>query len=99
MLLNGERSRIKRDTEEGNIRQVASPGFANGESQHLGDNLSSKDLISATESQKRLKMLRNQKKSTNLTDGDGGVSEEEKLVHAWDEDCPYETDDPSTEGR
>ena len=47
---------------------------------------------------KRLKMLRN-KKSTNLIDGDGGVSEEEKLVHAGNEDGPDETDDPSTEGR
>jgi hypothetical protein len=31
MLLNGERPRIKRDTEEGNIGQVASPGVANWE--------------------------------------------------------------------
>src|SRR5882757_10904943 len=29
MLLNGERPRIKRDTEEGNIRQVAGPSLAN----------------------------------------------------------------------
>jgi hypothetical protein len=31
MLLNGERPRIKRDTEEGNIRYVVSPGLANWE--------------------------------------------------------------------
>jgi hypothetical protein len=43
-------------------------------------------------------MLRN-KKSTNLTDGDGGESKEEELVHAGNDDGPDETDDPSTEGR
>ena len=39
---------------------------------------------------------------TNLTgnaavaDADGGVSEKEELVHAGDENCPNETDCPST---
>jgi hypothetical protein len=33
MLLNGERPRIKRDTEEGVFRQVATPGLANWETQ------------------------------------------------------------------
>jgi hypothetical protein len=39
MLLNGERPRIKRDTEEGSIRQVASPGLANWETQQHGETL------------------------------------------------------------
>ena len=38
-------------------------------------------------------------KTTNPTNSDGGVSEEEELVHAGDKDCPDETDHPSTEGR
>ena len=41
MLLNGERPWIKRDTEEGNIRHVASPGHANREAQQHGENLTS----------------------------------------------------------
>jgi hypothetical protein len=40
-----------------------------------------------------------EQKSTYLTDGDGRVSEEEKLVDAGNEDGPNETDDPSAEGR
>ena len=39
VLLNGERPWIKRDTEEGNIRHVASPGLANWETQQQGENL------------------------------------------------------------
>ena len=39
MLLDGERPRIERDTEEGNIRQVASPGLANRETQQNGEKL------------------------------------------------------------
>jgi hypothetical protein len=39
MLLNGERPRIKRDTEEGNIRHVASPCVANWETQQHGEKL------------------------------------------------------------
>jgi hypothetical protein len=39
MLLNRERPRIKRDTEEGNIRHVASPGVANWETQQHGKSL------------------------------------------------------------
>jgi hypothetical protein len=39
MLLNGERPRIKRDTEEGNVWQVASPSPANWETQQYGENL------------------------------------------------------------
>lgn len=31
-------------------------------------------------------------------DGDGGISEEEELVEAWDEDGPAETDEPCAEG-
>lgn len=31
-------------------------------------------------------------------DGDGGISEEEELVQAGDEDGPAETDDPCAEG-
>ena len=31
-------------------------------------------------------------------DGDGGISEEEELVEAWDEDGPAETDEPGAEG-
>jgi hypothetical protein len=45
MLLNGERPRIKRDTEEGYIRQVASPGLANWETQQHGEKLISQDSI------------------------------------------------------
>ena len=92
MLLDRKRPRVKRDAEERNIRQVASPGFANGESQHLGDNLFSKDSIQAQN-------VTGIKNCTNLTDGDGGVSEEKELVHAGNEDSPDETDDPSTESR
>ena len=44
MFLNGERPRVKRDTEEGNIRQVASPGLANWETEQQRENLSSEDL-------------------------------------------------------
>ena len=36
---------------------------------------------------------------TNLVDVDGGVSEEEELVHARNEDSPNKTEDPSTDGR
>jgi hypothetical protein len=36
---------------------------------------------------------------TYLTDADGGVSKEEELVHAGNEDSPHKTEDPSTEGR
>jgi hypothetical protein len=39
MLLNGERPWIKRDTEEGKIRHVASPGLANWETQQLREKL------------------------------------------------------------
>ena len=39
MFLNGERPRIKWDTEERNIRQVASPGLANWKTQQLGEKL------------------------------------------------------------
>jgi hypothetical protein len=52
MLLNGERPRVKRDTEERNIRHVASPGVANRESQQHGDILISQELIQQLESQK-----------------------------------------------
>ena len=45
MLLNGERPGIKRDTEEGNIWQVASPGLANWETQQQRENLNSEDSI------------------------------------------------------
>jgi len=36
---------------------------------------------------------------TDLIDDDGGVSKKEELVHPGKEDCPNETDDPSTECR
>jgi hypothetical protein len=39
MLLDGERPWIKRDTEDGNIWHVASPGLANGETQQLREKL------------------------------------------------------------
>src|SRR5713101_3086269 len=48
--------------------------------------------------QKTIQMPQN-KKSNNRIDADGGVSKEEELVHARDEDGPGEADYPSTEGR
>jgi hypothetical protein len=45
MLLDGERPRINRDTEEGNIREVASPGLANWETQQHWEILISQHLI------------------------------------------------------
>ena len=45
MLLNGERPRIKWDTEEGNIGQVASPGVANWETYQHREILISQDSI------------------------------------------------------
>ena len=38
-------------------------------------------------------------KFTNLTDGDGGVSEIEELIHAGNEGSQNKTDDPSTDCR
>jgi hypothetical protein len=93
MLLNGKRSRIKRDTEEVNIRHVASPGLANWETQQLGGKLIS-HLVTGYPKRDTEGNI-----STNRTDGDGRVSEKEELVHAGNEDSPNETDDPSTEGR
>jgi len=40
----------------------------------------------------------NAQKSTNLRDDYGGMSEEEELVHAGNENSPHEADGPSTEG-
>ena len=45
MLLNGERPRIKRDTEDGNIRQVTGAGLANWETQQHGKILISQESI------------------------------------------------------
>ena len=45
MLLDGERPTIKRDTEDGNIRHVASPGLANWDTQQQGKKLISQDSI------------------------------------------------------
>lgn len=45
MLLDVEWPRIKRDAKDGNVRQITSPSLAHRESQHQGDNLSSKDSI------------------------------------------------------
>lgn len=39
VLFNGERPRVEREAKNGNIWEITSPGFANGKSQHLGDNL------------------------------------------------------------
>ena len=47
MLLDGERPRIKRETEEGNIRQVASQRLANWETQQHGEKLISHLAIRA----------------------------------------------------
>ena len=90
MLLNGERPWIKRDTEEGNIRHVASPGVANWETQQHGENLISH--LATGIPKKRLNAI--EKIFTNLTaeaavaDDDGGVSKIEELVRAGYEDCP-----------
>ena len=45
MLLDGERPGIKRDTEEGNIWDIASPGLANRETQQQRQMLISQDSI------------------------------------------------------
>lgn len=94
MLFNGERSRIKRDAKDGNIRQVTSPGFANRETQYLGDNLSAQESI-----QQRGVQKMGGREIANLSDGDGGESEEKELVDTGNKDGPNETDGPSTEGR
>jgi hypothetical protein len=93
MLLNGKRPRIKRDTEEGNIRQVVSPGLANWETQQLSEKLISRLVTGNPKRDTEGNIF------TNRTDGDGGVSEKEELVHARNEDSPNKTEDPSTEGR
>lgn len=93
VLFNGEWPRIKRDAKEGNIREVTSPGLANGETQYLGDNLFAQESI------QQRGVTKEGKGNANLSDGDGGVSEEEELVHTGNEDSPNETDGPSTEGR
>jgi hypothetical protein len=98
MLLNGERPRIKRDTEEGNIRQVASPGLADWETQQHGGKLSRRIRFNNWDPETETETPWG-KFLTNLNDGDGGVSEREELVHAGNEDSPNKTDDPSTEGR
>ncbi len=98
MLLDGEWPRIKGNAEQGNIRKITSPGFANGESQHLWNNLFSQDRFS-NQGPKKGRLKRRGKKNTHLGNVDGGVSEEEELVRARNEDGPDETDDPSTEGR
>jgi hypothetical protein len=91
MLLNVEWPRIKRDAKDGNVRQITSPSFAHRESQHQGDNLSSKDSIQQRGPHRKIN-------STNRTNADGGVSEEKELVHAGDDDGPGEADYPCTEG-
>jgi len=98
MLLNGEWPRIKRDNEEGNIRQVTCPGLANWESTAWGNTyLAGFDLAAVTPKGRRKR--REKTKFTNLIDVDGGVSEIEALVHAGKEDSTNKTDGPCTEGR
>ena len=45
VLFNGEWPRVKCNSKHGNIRQVTSPGFANGETQHHGNGLFVQGLI------------------------------------------------------
>jgi hypothetical protein len=53
----------------------------------------------ATKAPKKVGSNAAEQKSTNLGNVDGGVSEEEELVRARNEDGPDQTNDPSTEGR
>jgi hypothetical protein len=71
MLLNGERPRIKRDAEDGNVRQITSPGFADGEGQQLGDKLSSKDSIQQRGPKNDSKCHRTKNQRTELMSTEG----------------------------
>jgi hypothetical protein len=66
MLLNVEWPRIKRDTKDGNVRQITSPSFANGKTQHHGDHLSSKNSFQQRAPSKR---IRNPRTGVTLTEG------------------------------
>jgi hypothetical protein len=57
MLFNVEWPRIKRDPEDGNVRQITTPSFADGERQHQGNNLSSKDPIQQLSPEKKPKEI------------------------------------------
>jgi hypothetical protein len=59
----------------------------------------SRTIDLATKAPKNVGSNAAEQKSTNLGNVDGGVSEEEELVRARNEDGPDQTDDPSTEGR
>ena len=113
MLLDGEGAGVNRDAKDLDVGDDACPETAKGEGEQLGDNLhASRSAIGAatTNAQQERRAYdgekrgrwgrerRRKREDTHTTDGDGGVPEEEELVHAGDEDGPDDSDEPSTEG-
>jgi hypothetical protein len=96
VLFDGEWSRVKRDTKEGNFRRVKGPQFAHGERQKQGNGLGlHRRLDSALESTK----MTERKLKTNHGDIDSRVSEKEKLLCARNDNGEEQANDPCTECR
>jgi hypothetical protein len=89
VFFNREWSRVEGDAEKGNIRDIASPCFADGESKKQWD-----DLFEGPESVRGKKVQRRLK--TNRGDHNRRVSEVKELIDTREEDSQSETDDPYT---
>ncbi len=91
MFFNGEWTRVERDSKNLVIRQELGPRTADREGEKLGD-----DLKIAGGSIMRT-LQRHRMPTTYPTDCDTWIAEEEKLIHAGDDDRPDEPDDPCTQ--
>jgi hypothetical protein len=92
MLFNSEWSRVKGHAKERNLRQIASPCFANRVSKKEGDELH-KWVRSAWQTRFQWTM------KTSLDNWRSRISEIEELVETSDKGSTNDADDPSTESR
>ena len=90
MLLDGEWTGVERDTKDLDVGEETCPEATDGEGEQLGDNLGEAPARS-TQCAVRTR------EQTYSGDRDGGIPEEEELVHAGEDDGPDETDGPSAE--
>ena len=91
MLLDGEWTGVEGDTKDLDVGEETCPEATDGEGEQLGDNLREAPARS-TQCAVRTR------EQTYSGDRDGGIPEEEELVHAGEDDGPDEANEPGAEG-